>query len=228
MDVQSTTVTSTSTLTTTEEEVEPSSSTSSITSDFDTFLSLLTAQLENQDPLDPIDSSDFADQLATFSGVEQQVLTNDLLTEISEGLGASSLTQLAGWVGMEARVEAPAYFDGTPITLAPEIDPASDDATLVVRDETGREVSRAPMPTAEETVLWAGVGSDGAPLPTGTYTFEVESLNNGEVTSVTSVDHYARVVEARSGTGGVDLVLAGGETVASDTIEALREPQSTI
>ena len=198
-----------------------------ISSDFETFLTLLTTQLENQDPLNPLDSSEFAQQLATFSGVEQQVKTNDLLRDISAGLGASGLNQLAGWVGMEARVNAPAVFDGTPLTLAPEIDPASDAATLIVRDVGGREVAREAMPPTSDTLLWAGVGPDGEPLPLGTYTFEVESVNQGEVTSTKPVDHYARIVEARNGASGVELVVPGGASIAASDIVALREPDAT-
>ena len=62
---------------------------SKISSDFETFLLMLTTQLENQDPLNPIESQDFAVQLATFSGVEQQVLTNDLLSDLGQGFGSS-------------------------------------------------------------------------------------------------------------------------------------------
>ena len=54
-----------------------------IGSDFDTFLKLLTTQMKNQDPLNPIDSTDYATQLATFSGVEQQTRTNQLLESLS-------------------------------------------------------------------------------------------------------------------------------------------------
>lgn len=61
----------------------PTSSSGALTSDFDTFLRMLTVQMQNQDPLDPVDSADYAVQLATFSGVEQQVRTNELLTELS-------------------------------------------------------------------------------------------------------------------------------------------------
>ena len=113
---------------------------SALSSDFETFLLMLTTQMENQDPLNPIESQDFAVQLATFSGVEQQVRTNDLLESLANGLGLSGMSQLAGWVGMEARVNAPAVFDVAPITLAPEPDPSSDNAVLVVRDEFGRVV----------------------------------------------------------------------------------------
>lgn len=56
--------------------------------DFETFLKMLTTQIRNQDPLNPMEGSDFAVQLATFSGVEQQVQTNDLLQKMTDQLGA--------------------------------------------------------------------------------------------------------------------------------------------
>ena len=193
-----------------------------ISSDFHTFLTLLTTQLQNQDPLNPLESSEFAVQLATFSSVEQQVKTNDLLRDLAAGMGASGLSQLAGWVGMEARVAAPALFDGTPVTLVAEPDPASDAATLVVRDEAGREVLREAMPPTGGPLLWAGTRAGGDPLPAGLYTFEVESLNRGEVTGVRPVDHYARITEARQGPDGIELVIEGGATVPSAGVTALR------
>jgi len=84
------------------------SATKEISSDFETFLKMLTVQLENQDPLNPVDSADYAVQLATFSGVEQQVQTNDLLKQLATQLGTGSIAQMASWVGMEARTTAPA------------------------------------------------------------------------------------------------------------------------
>ena len=69
-----------------------------ISSDFDTFLRMLTVQVQNQDPLNPVDATDYATQLATFSGVEQQVLTNDLLTGLQDLLGGGSLQQMGGFM----------------------------------------------------------------------------------------------------------------------------------
>src|SRR6056297_97759 len=89
----------------------PKAGTSMISSDFETFLRMLTAQVENQDPLNPLESTEFATQLATFSGVEQQVRTNELLG----GLAASGLSQISAWVGMEGRAAAPVFFAGTPV-----------------------------------------------------------------------------------------------------------------
>lgn len=198
-----------------------------ISSDFETFLLMLTTQLENQDPLNPIESQDFAVQLATFSGVEQQVLTNDLLKNLAGALGASDLAQLAGWVGMEARVEAPVAFDGTPVDVVVAPDPGSDRAEMIVRDETGREVSREGVPLNGGTLSWAGRDASGQPLEAGRYSLELASINQGEVTSVRTVPHYARVTEARQGVTGTELVVSGGSVVPSSSVSALREPDGS-
>ena len=79
-----------------------------LVSDFETFLQMLTAQARYQDPLEPLDSSQYASQLAQFSMVEQQVLTNDTLVQLTGQTGAANLAALAGWVGMEARAVMPA------------------------------------------------------------------------------------------------------------------------
>jgi flagellar basal-body rod modification protein FlgD len=198
--------------------------TQALTSDFQTFLLMLTTQLQNQDPLNPIESQDFAVQLATFSGVEQQVRTNQLLESLSGGLGAQGLSQLAGWVGMEARVAAPVAFDGSPVEIAVSPDPGSDAAELIVTDGFGREVWRAPIPIGQETYLWAGTGANGGPLPSGDYELSLASRNRGEVTSLRPVQHYSRIVEARQGLEGIDLVIAGGQRVAAGSVTALRAP----
>src|SRR5690606_19156239 len=67
--------------------------------DFDTFLKMLTTQIANQDPLNPMEGSDFAVQLATFSGVEQQARTNQLIEALASRMGVSGLSQLSGWIG---------------------------------------------------------------------------------------------------------------------------------
>jgi len=90
-----------------------------IGADFETFLVMLTAQMKNQDPLNPMDSQDFATQLATFSGVEQQVKTNDQLAALASQFATSNLGEMAGWVGMNARIAIPGDFDGTPIEIVP-------------------------------------------------------------------------------------------------------------
>lgn len=193
-----------------------------ISADFETFLTMLTAQMENQDPLNPLDSADFAVQLATFSGVEQQVRSNQLLEGLHEQLGQMGLAQLASWVGMEARVAAPAHFDGSPITLNPTPAAAADQAVLVVTDASGSEVDRVAITASNEPVLWAGVSAQGDPLPPGNYSFALESYRNGEKLGSEVLPVYSRITEARNEGGQVRLVLEGGVEVSASEISALR------
>lgn len=194
-----------------------------ISSDFNTFLRMLTVQMQNQDPLDPIDSADYAVQLATFSGVEQQVKTNELLGALSGQIALSGLAELASWVGREVRAAMPARFDGSPITLSPNPVANADTAELVVRDAQGREISRSPIPVSAGPIEWAGVAADGSPLPPGLYRFEVVSLSAGQPLRTDPAELYARVNEVRAEGGKTVLVLEGGVTVASDAVTGLRQ-----
>lgn len=204
----------------------PTSETSDavIASDFDTFLKMLTVQMENQDPLNPTDSSEYAMQLATFSGVEQQVLTNDLLNALMMQMNTTGMAQMADWVGKDARAAAPAQFSGSPITIAPNPAAVADKVELVVYNAAGEEVQRSEIPKSAEPVEWAGTAANGAPFPTGVYTFRVESSSNGEVLLDEVADVYARVQEVRSENGESILMLEGGIPVLATSVSALRDP----
>ena len=193
-----------------------------ISSDFETFLRMLTTQMQNQDPLNPLDSTDFAVQLATFSGVEQQVRTNQLLEGLTRQMNLTGMTQLAGWVGMEARVAAPVQFDGTPVTLYPEPASTAEEAVLVVRDASGKVVERVPVPLSGQPVAWPRQ-SGAAPAP-GRYSFSLESLAHGDLIDTRDVEHYAQIAEARIRNGKTVLLLQGGSEVPASSVKALRDP----
>lgn len=200
------------------------SSKKAISSDFDTFLKMLTAQMQNQDPLNPIDSTDYATQLATFSGVEQQTRTNDLLTNLGNQMAVLGMSQLAGWVGQEARAEAPVWMDGDPVTmqLSPEV--GADRAVLVVRDADGDLVSREEVSTTAGLYDWLGGDAAGDPLPEGLYSLTLESYSGERKLGEAPVQSYARISEARNGPNGVTLILEGGVEVLATKITALRAP----
>ncbi|WP_037228228.1 flagellar hook capping FlgD N-terminal domain-containing protein [Roseobacter sp. GAI101] len=203
-------------------EAQPKSK-SVISSDFETFLKMLTTQARYQDPLEPIDSSEYSAQLAQFSMVEQQVKSNDLLTALTTQIGGGNIGQVAGWIGMEARSTAPVQFNGAPLTIAPNIAASADSAQLIVYDAQGKEVQRSPLSLSESQVQWAGVSSDGTPFANGLYTFGVESKASGQVISTTPAESYSRIVEARIENSGSRLILAGGSEITADQIRALRE-----
>jgi flagellar basal-body rod modification protein FlgD len=195
-----------------------------LSSDFETFLQMLTAQAKYQDPLEPIDSSEYAAQLAQFSMVEQQVKSNDLLTALTAQLGASNMAQMSSWIGMEARTTAAVHFDGAPLTISPTPAAVADNVQLVVYDAAGAEVQRLTIPNSTEPVQWAGVTAGGAPFPPGLYRFEVESRAQGSLVLSEPAETYGKVTEAQIISGQTLLVLEGGSTVAADTVTGLRNP----
>ena len=195
-----------------------------IAADFSTFLTLLTTQLRNQDPLNPMNSTEFATQLATFSGVEQQVRTNEHLETLLSRTGVTTLAQLGEWVGMEVLTEAPVNFSGVPVRLHGTAEALAEEAQLVVKTAAGAEVQRLSVPLPVSELTWAGVDGQGAPLPAGEYQFELQSLRQGSVIGTAKMRHHAQVVEVRPNGQAVELHLVGGQVVAADAVTGLRRP----
>ena len=190
--------------------------------DFQTFLKMLTTQIKNQDPLNPMEGSDFAVQLATFSGVEQQVRTNDLLAQIAAQSGGS-LSAVSQWIGKEVRTTAPVSFDGSPLTLTIDHAPDADQVVLVTLDARGAVVSREDVGLGEGEVDWVGRHASGAVLPDGLYSFRLESLKAGTVIDRANVGAYSRVIGAEITADGVRLSLEGGASTMEDDVTALRD-----
>ncbi len=195
-----------------------------IASDFETFLTMLTTQMQNQDPLNPIESTDFAVQLATFSGVEQQVRTNDLLATMQAQLGSRGMADYAGWVGMEVRAVTAAQFENTPITLYPEPASGAERVTVVVRDRSGADVDIVEIPVSDESVTWAGVDKYGDPFQPGRYTFHLQSFGKNAMLSEEQIAIYSEVQELRMKNGETMLVLQNGDEVRAADIDAVRQP----
>lgn len=193
-----------------------------ISTDYQMFLKMLTAQMKNQDPMNPIDSTDYATQLATFSGVEQQVKTNDLLSTLTGQLGISGMGQLASWVGMEARAAVSVPFQGQPITLYPTPAKGADTAVLVAYDAQGHEVARDQIALSSDPIQWTGTSPTGGQMLPGTYSFRLESYSAGQLTATDKVEVYSRIKEARLSETGAVLLMDGGETVAPADVKALR------
>ncbi len=201
------------------------SSAAALSSDYETFLKMLTAQAKYQDPMEPMDSSEYAAQLAQFSMVEQQTESNDLLSSIAQQMGLANMAAMSGWVGMEARATAPGYFDGaTPITISPNPAAASDTVQLVVSDSNGTEVQRVTLPVSADVYQWNGLDDDGVPFESGSYAFKVESISNGEVLLSETAEVYSRVQETQMQGSDVVLILQDGSAILASSVTALRDP----
>ena len=194
--------------------------------DYETFLRMMTVQIKNQDPLSPMSADDFAAQLATFSAVEQQTKTNDLLSQQLAQTAQNSMVQMAGWVGKEARIAAPVHFDGThPVSLSPNPALNADRAVLVVKDAGGNEVSRIDIPVASADYEWLGLDSNGEALPEGVYDLGLESYDGEELLGSTGVEYFGLIEEIRSSSSGVTALFPGGIEVSTALVSALRAPR---
>lgn len=200
-----------------------SANSTALASDFETFLKMLTVQARYQDPLEPLDSSEYAAQLAQFSMVEQQVQTNTSLTALVGQMGGSNLAGLASWVGMEARAVTPMAFTGAPIEVSPNPAALADEAFLVVRDSLGVEVQRVSIPISADPLLWTGIDSTGGAMLNDIYAFSVESFRDGEKILDEPAAVYGRVIEAQIVGGDVALIMQGGTAILSSSVTALRE-----
>lgn len=196
----------------------------SLSSDLDTFLRLLTAQIENQDPLKPADGTEYASQLATFSGVEQSVRTNELLADMAAKLARQDMAVAANWIGMEVRHEGPVAVTGQPVALNLAIPPAADKAALVALDRDGVEVMRRPLDPRQKTLSWSGDDGRGGALPPVTYQVQVAASAGSQDLGLHPVSHYATVEEVTLGAGGAVLMLPGGVQLDMAQLDALRRP----
>lgn len=207
------------------QQATDASSGAQIDTDFNTFLSLLTAQLRNQDPLKPVDSTEFIAQLAQFSSVEQQVRGNKTLETIAATIAGGEAADLANWLGTEVRAPTDLPFDGKPmdLTYTPDVDALS--AALVVRSPTGTEVARLPLSPGNADVTFTGSNGKGGLVPEGIYSFTIEQKASDKTVTETPAAGFAAVREARLSDGDVQLVLEGGSTVSLADILAVREPE---
>lgn len=193
-----------------------------IEANFDTFLSLLTAQLKNQDPLEPVDSTAFVAQLAQFSAVEQQVQTNNALTSILGVLGGGDVSSLASWLGAQVQSTGPVFFGGSPLTLTTTPTPDATKSNLVVRNTAGDIIARQPVNGVDEKISWNGLDLSGTEAPEGLYSFTVENTNGTTILPTQQVSGFTKVEEVRVDGDEPILVLQGGDTVALDDVLAVR------
>ena len=197
-----------------------------LASDFETFLRMLTVQMQNQDPLEPDSASDFAVQLATFSTVEQQVLTNDLLAGLDARFTAMSLAQMSAWIGMEAQAEVAVHFEGEPVPYAFTPEATADSAVLIARNALGSEVQRLAIDPQSGTGDWQGINETGAGFPAGYYDLAIESYAGDSFLGDQQARVYAPVVEVRQTAEGGTVIFENGASVPAGEVSGLRAPGS--
>jgi flagellar basal-body rod modification protein FlgD len=174
------------------ESAQQASARTRLSDNYDTFLVLLTAQLQNQDPLAPMDSTQFTQQLVQFSQVEQQIRTNEQLESLVGQYQAAAAGAALSYLGRDAMIESnTTTLSGGRANWGYTLGAEAADVTLSVQDSRGRTVFEAPGPRAQGTHIfnWQGVDNDGDPVPDGVYRLVVSARDDAgeDVTSTLTV-----------------------------------------
>ena len=175
----------------------------SLTETFDTFLSLLTTQLQNQDPLDPMDTEQFTQQLVSFSQVEQSIAANQKLDQLVELQTTSQLSTGVSYIGKSVEVVTDQLMlDGGSATLTYGLERKAAQTVISIVDQNGRPVRTVNGETdpGRHEFVWDGRDANGVELPDGLYGFRVDPVDKagtpvelasasiGRVTGVEIVD----------------------------------------
>jgi flagellar basal-body rod modification protein FlgD len=195
--------------------------------DFSRFLNLLVTQLQNQDPLDPMDANEFTSQLVQFAGVEQQIYQNANLEKLLNATENGQVAAMVNYLGTIAETSGNAFpLDGGQALATYTLGESVVSTTIAIKDAAGQVVFVAPGETAEgrHTFTWNSDDGSGETLPDGAYSFEVSAKRrDGTFANVTQTA-FGRVSGA-SVEGSQVLLFMGQIAVPMDEVLSVQDAE---
>ncbi|WP_406854577.1 flagellar hook capping FlgD N-terminal domain-containing protein [Alsobacter sp. KACC 23698] len=206
----------------------PSSGTSTdrttLANNFDQFLMLLTTQLKNQNPLDPLDTNQFTQQLVQFASVEQQIKTNTQLTSLLSATKSTTAVNALGFVGATVTADgATAHLSGGSATWTLN-SPKAAQATITIKNRAGDAIyteSRS-LSSGSQPFKWNGTSNSGAPQNDGDFTISVTATDtSGAAVAVTT--QIEGVVDGVDLTTDIPTLKIGAVSVPIDRVKSMRK-----
>lgn len=180
------------------------------------FLSLLIAQMKNQDPLNPLDNAQVTSQMAQLSTVQGIENMNKSLQALASSMGVNQMAQAANLIGRAVLVPGNSI---SPATLEDvmgfELLRPADNVTLSVFDAAGglvRSVNMGPRDTGVNMMVWDGLTNSGQTTPEGKYSFKIDAVQGGQPVDSTAL-HLGLVNSVSQSSQGVQLNLASSKNV---------------
>jgi flagellar basal-body rod modification protein FlgD len=199
-----------------------SGGTGEIAGNFQQFLLLLTTQLKNQSPLDPLDTNQFTQQLVQFASVEQQLKTNSTLTSLVAASKASTASTAASLVGTSVTLDgSKTTFEGGAASWTLTADKAAS-ATLTISDSTGAVIATQTKALAagSQSVAWDGRTLNGDTVSTGTFKVSVTAKDASGATVKVGTD-VTGVVSSVELSGDDPVVVVGGRRVSLSSLKSV-------
>jgi flagellar basal-body rod modification protein FlgD len=198
-----------------------------IAENFDTFLQLLTTQLKNQNPLDPLDTNEFTQQLVQFTSVEQQLKTNEFLEAMLTAQTTAASNQAVSYIGkMVTASGAKAELADGEAHWQFYLDDAATAVNVTVRDANGNIVYKetGALPAGASQFTWDGIGNQGETYPEGAYSITVEARNEagGLVPVRTEIGGMVTAVDL---TGSEPVLIVGNSRINLSMVTSVTLPQ---
>lgn len=192
----------------------------------DDFLQLFITQMKNQDPLSPMDSSQFLGQLAQLTQVEQAYNTNANLQSLLQQQNAGNTLAAVSFIGKEVQADGNAFHltDGTPAKLTFTLPAAANDVTLLIKDAAGttvRTLNAGRLAGGEATVSWDGTDNNKHALVAGDYQYEVTG-KGADGSTITGTPLISGAVDGVSLEGSTPTLTIGGIAVALANVRTVR------
>ena len=204
-------------------QADLTSGVNNLSSGYSTFLTLLTTQLKNQDPTSPLDTNQFTQQLVQMTGVQQQLLSNQLLQQLVNQSGTGS--GAAGAVGLIGKTVTADSAQGVltkgAVSWGYDLDKAASSATLSVANAAGTVVwsgSAPDLSSGSHAFTWDGKDSSGKQIADGgTYTLSV-AASDAAGAAITATPQITGVVGSVQTANGQTVVQIGGSTAPVTSI----------
>jgi flagellar basal-body rod modification protein FlgD len=197
----------------------------SLTSSFDTFLTLLTAQLQNQDPLSPMDSSQFTEQLVMYSQVEQQIASNERLDALLAQSQSAQVSGALSYLGREATIASSvtALTENDDARWSYALEAPAQSVQLTVYDQAGRAIYTETRggETGRQDFDWDGSRNGGGRAEPGNYRLQVSALDSsGE--AVESVIAVREIITGVDFTGAEPILSTAAGARPFDSVASVR------
>ncbi len=201
-----------------------SSSATGLSANYSTFLNLLTAQIKNQDPLSPMDTTQWTNQLVQYSSVEQQLKANSYLETIANNGTQGSMNAAVGYIGktVQAGTDTTTVTAGGSGNWTYTLPAAATSATLSITNAAGTTVwsNTAPdLSTGSHAFTWDGKDSTGTAVAAGDYTLHITAANaGGDLAAKVGV---AGVVTAAQNVDGTVVLQVGNTTIPLSSVTSV-------
>jgi flagellar basal-body rod modification protein FlgD len=189
-----------------------SDKTTGIADNFQTFLTLLTTQLQHQNPMDPLDTNQFTQQLVQFAGIEQQLKQNEQLKSLVEIEKSAQATQALVYVGSKAQFDKSATWNFH--------SDKNTSATITIKNSAGQTAYSGNFSLKEgnSSFVWDGKGNDGVQYPAGTYTLTATGKDSSGNNVAISTEVQG-IVDSVDLTASPPLLSIGGQNYTTDKIK---------